>query len=415
MATSYFNPFTGQLISPSSISYESLTISANTELSWPINGNPTTSTPVSSIVDVTATTTGLLLKLPPATQVSTGQSVLVRNTGTNTFTVTNNSGGTIITVASGIAQFIFLTDNTTVNGLWASVVFGAGTSSANASALAGSGLVAQGLTLNEATPLVNYFSNATFVDANRAQFAVWQGGAGTFTLPPASTVGNNWFIIVRNNGTGILNVTPAGSDTIDSNTNQQLQLTESLVLVSNGITGFNTYAYGQSAQFFFTQLTLSVTGGTLTLSAAQAANIIMSFAGALTSNQILVVPPTVQLYAITNNTTGSFTFTVKTAALGASVVVIPQGTTITVICDGTNVYNAASGSSSSITSLTVGNGSLSVPSVKFSGDLNTGFYLPSTGDLRMVVANIGVADFTSAGFSTPGTVTAIGGVLGGTF
>lgn len=415
MATGYTNPFTGQTISPSSISYESLTISANTELSWPINGNPVNSTPVSSIVDVTATTTGLLLKLPPATQVSTGQSVLVRNTGTNTFTVTNNSGGTIITVPSGIAEFIFLTDNTTVNGLWSSVVFGAGTSSANASALAGSGLVAQGLTLNEAIPLVDYFSDAAFVDANRAQFAVWQGGAGTFTMPSAATVGNNWFIIVRNNGTGILNVTPVGSETIDGNNNQQLQLAESLVLVSNGITGFNTYAYGQSALFFFTQLALSVTGGTLTLSATQAVNLIQTYTGVLTSNQIIIVPPTVQLYAITNSTTGSFTFTAKTAALGASVVVIPQGTTITVICDGTNVYNASSGSTSSITSLTLGNGSLAVPSAKFSGDLNTGFYLPSTGNFRMVVANTGVADFTSAGISTPGTVTAIGGVLGGTF
>ena len=77
--TSYYNPFTGQTISPSSISYEELTISANTQLSWPINGNPVTSTPVSSIVDVTATVAGLLLELPPATQVSTGQSVLVRN------------------------------------------------------------------------------------------------------------------------------------------------------------------------------------------------------------------------------------------------------------------------------------------------------------------------------------------------
>jgi hypothetical protein len=143
--------------------------------------------------------------------------------------------------------------------------------------------------------------------------------------------------------------------------------------------------------------------------------LIQSYSGTLTSNEIIIVPPTVQLYVISNNTTGSFTFTVKTTALGASTVTIPQGTTITVICDGTNVYNAASGSTNSITSLTVGNGSLAVPSVKFSGDANTGFYLPSTGDMRMVVANTGVGDFTSAGFSTPGTVTAVSGVLGGTF
>jgi hypothetical protein len=184
--TTYVNPFTGQTISPSSISYESLTMSVNTQLSWPINGNSTTSTPVSSILDVTATVGGLRLELPPATQVSTGQSVLVRNIGTNSFTVTNDSGGTIVTVASGISQFIFLTDNSTVNGVWASVVFGAGTSSANASALAGYGLQASGLTLEQAYNVTSYFSNSTLSAANRAQFAVWAGGVGTFTLPSAA-------------------------------------------------------------------------------------------------------------------------------------------------------------------------------------------------------------------------------------
>ena len=139
MSTSYINPFTGQTVSPSSVSYESLAITANTTLQWPINGN--TGTPASSIIDVTATSsgtaTGWLLELPPAAQVSTGQSVIVRNTGSQLFTVTDNSGNTIVAVGSGIAEFIFLVDNSTVNGVWASVVFGAGTSSANAGALAG--------------------------------------------------------------------------------------------------------------------------------------------------------------------------------------------------------------------------------------------------------------------------------------
>ena len=413
--TAYVNPFSGQTISPASISYESLTISANTLLSWPINGNPQTSTPVSSIVDVVATVSGLLLELPPATQVSPGQSVLVRNTGGIPFTVTDYSGNTVVTVPSGIAEFIFLTDNTTLNGVWATVVFGAGTSSANASALAGAGLQANGLKLDQTAPLVSYYSNATLPTTARAQFSVWQGGAGVFTLPPAATVGNNWFVIIRNNGTGILTLTPSGTDTIDGNVNQQLQLTESLVLVSNGSTGFNTFAYGQAVQFFFTQLALNVTGGTLTLTASQASSIIQLYAGTLTSNEVVILPPTVQLYTITNNTTGGFTFTVKTAASAAAVAVVSQGTSMVLICDGTNVYNAASGSTSTIASLTVGNGSLSVPSIKFSGDVTTGLYLPSTGNLGVVMAGSLVADFSSTGIALAGTVTALSGIAGGTF
>lgn len=413
--TSYYNPFTGQTISPASVSYEALTISANTQLSWPINGNPQSSTPVSSIVDVTATVGSLLLELPPATQVSTGQSVLVRNIGSIPFTVTNNSGGTIVTVASGISEFIFLTDNTTINGTWATVVFGAGTSSANASALAGYGLQADGLTLEQATPVVSYFSNATLSATTRAQFAVWSGGVGSFTLPSAATVGNNWFAILRNSGSGILTLTPSGSDTIDGNVSQQLQLTESLVIVSNGITGFSTYAYGRSNQFAYTQLSLSVTGGTLTLSSSQAANTIQEYGGTLTSNQIVVVPSTVQLYTFTNNTIGSYTFTIKTAVVGGATVTISQGTSLVIICDGTNVYNAASGASSSVASLTLGNGSLAVPSLKFSGDLNTGLFLPSSGNMGIVAANTLVGDFSTAGLTLPGVLTAVGGVTGGSF
>ena len=410
--TTYTNPFTGQTISPASVSYEALTISTDTVLQWPVNGN--TSTPVSNIIDVTATTTGLLLELPPAQQVSTGQSVLVRNVGTNSFTVTDTSGNTIISIASGIAEYIFLTDNTTLNGTWASVVFGAGTSSANASALAGYGLVASGLTLNQAYASTSYFSSATLPDSLRAQLVLWESGVGALTLPSASTVGADWFCMVRNSGSGILTLTPAGTDTIDGNVNQQLQPTESLVIVSTGLS-WSTFGYGRSNTFAYTQLSLSVTGGTLTLSATQAGNTIQEYAGTLASNQIVIVPSTVQLYTFTNNTTGAYTFTVRTAVVGGATVTVAQGTSLVLICDGTNVYNAASGSSSSVTSLTVGNGSLAVPSIKFSGDLNSGIYLPNTNQVGLVVNNIEVGYYAAAGLTMAGTVVALGGVAGGSF
>jgi hypothetical protein len=410
--TSYINPFSGQTISPSSTSYESLTISSNTTLQWPVNGN--NNTPVSNIIDVTATVASLLLQLPPATQVSTGQSVLVRNVGSNTFTVADNSGNTIVSIASGIANFIWLIDNTTTNGVWASVVFGAGTSSANASALAGAGLVASGLTLNQSCPVVTYNSTGNISVNDRAGLDVWAGGAGSLTLPSAGTVGANWFVTIRNGGTGVLTIFPNGLDLIDGNASQQLQLTESLTVVSTG-TGWDTFGIGRSNSFVYTQLALTVTGGTLTLTSVQAANTIQFYSGALTSNQVVVVPSTVQLYSITNSTTGAFTFVVRTASAGAATVTISQGDSLIVICDGTNVYNAASGSSSSIVSLTVGNGSLAVPSIKFSGDLNSGFYLPSSGKVGFVIANTEVGYFNASGLTMAGTVTALGGISGGTF
>lgn len=409
--TTYTNPFTGQTISPSSVSYESLTLSADTALEWPINGN--LNTPASSIIDVTATAPGYKLLLPPAQQVSTGQTVIVRNIGllVNTFTVTDATGATIVSVSSGVANFIFLTNNSTTGGTWSSVVLGAGTSSANAAALAGYGLTPIGTTLNQAYNTIIYYSNLTLPASVRAQLVLWASGVGTFTLPSAASVGANWFCMIRNSGTGILTLTPSGTDTIDGNANQQLQLTESLVLVSDG-SNWNTFGYGRSNSFAYTQLSLSVTGGTTTLSSTQAANTIQYYSGILTSNQIVIVPSTVQLYVVTNNTTGSFSFTVKTSVGGGATVVIPRGATVTLVCDGTNVYAAglsAGSGSTTFASITLGNGSTGVPSLNFSGDLNSGIYLPAAGQMGFVIGNSLVGYFNSTGF------TAVGGIAGGLF
>ena len=403
----YTNPFTGQTVSPSPVGYESLSISADTTLQWPINGNDQLQV-VANIIEVTATVASLSLITPPATQVSVGQTALIRNIGANTFVVKDNAGGTIVSIASGIAQYIYTTSNTTAAGTWSTVTFGAGTSAANASTLAGFGLTAIGTTLNQSYEVVDYFGSATLPSSVRAQFNVWSSGVGTLTLPSSSSVGENWFCMIRNNGTGILTIAPQGTDTIDGNANQQLQLTESLVIVCNG-TGWNTFGLGRSNSFAYTQLALTITGGTTTLTSAQAANTIQEYSGVLTSNQIIIVPSTVQLYTFTNNSTGAFSLTIKTSVFGGATVVVPQGDSLVVICDGTNCYNAASGSSSSLTSLTLGNGSLAVPSLKFLGDLNTGLYLPSTGQLGFVVAN------TLAGYFDSTGLYATNGIKGGGF
>ena len=407
--TTYNNPFTGQTIQPSSVGYESLSISGNTSLSWSINGLGGNVPTAASIMNVSASSNGFALIMPPAYQVSNGQDVLINNIGNYSFNVLKNDGITAIaTVASGAVQYVYLTDNTTTNGTWSAFTFGTGTSAANAATLAGYGLNAVSNTLNQVYPVTTYYASYTLMANAQASFLVWAGGAGAFTLPSASTVGANWFVNIGNYGTGILTLTPVGTDTINGNANQQLQLTESLVLVSNG-TGWNTFGYGRSNSFAYTQFALSVTGGTYTLTSAQASNTIQTYSGVLTSNQIIVVPATVQLYTVTNNTTGSYSLTVRTSAGGGTSVVVTQGTSLVLISDGTNIYNAASGSSSTITSLTLGNGSLGTPSLKFTGDPNTGLYLPASNQLGFVIGNSLAGYFNSSGF------TAINGISGGVF
>lgn len=405
--TTYTNPFTGQTVSPAQVSYESLSITVDTYLEWPVNGN--TDSVVSNIIEITTgAVSGLSVYMPSAQQVSVGQATIIKNTGSNPFTVKTLTGATIVSVASGISQYIYVTNNTTDAGTWSTVTFGAGTSAANAGTLAGYGLVADGTTLNQAYNVLNVFSTSALISSQRAQFIVYAGGVGTLTLPSAATVGNNWFCMIRNSGTGILTIAPTGVSTIDGDVSAQLQLTESFVIVCDG-TNWNTFGYGRSNSFAYTQLALVVTGGSLTETAVQAASTIQEFSGILTSNQIIIIPSTVQLYTVTNNCTGAFNLTVKTTAVGAQTVVVPQSSTLVLVCDGTNVYNAASGSASTITSLTLGNGSLAVPSLKFSGDLNSGMYLPATSEVGFVIANQLAGKFTSSGF------TAINGISGGTF
>jgi hypothetical protein len=407
--TSYLNPFTGQTIQPSQVGYEQLTISTDTTLQWPVNGN--TSDVVANIIEVTASAASLKLYMPAATQVSVGQSVLIKNIGANSFTVVKSDGSTIIVVTSGIAQYIYITDNTTIPGTWATVQFGAGTSSANAAALAGYGLTAISTTLNQSYNVVTYGSSATLTSVDRAEFAVYEGGVGTITLPSAASVGNNWFTMIRNNGTGILTIQPVGADTIDGNGSQQLQLGESFVVVSNGSSGFNTFGYGQAVQFFYTQLAKDLTGlgPTVTLSSAEGANVIQEYFGVLSSNIQIILPPTVQLYVVTNNTTGAFTLTFRTSASGAATVTIPQNQSLILVCDGTNVYNANSATISTLPSLTLNAGTAANPSLNYSGNTTTGMYQPFSGAIGWALNGVAKMSVQSDGLHVTD------GIKGGTF
>jgi len=87
----------------------------------------------------------------------------------------------------------------------------------------------------------------------------------------------------------------------------------------------------------------SLTGGVVTLTVAQSKHNVIVLNGSLASNLILNFPQTNQTWLIINNTTGSFTTTVQTAASGSSGVVISQGgptapTAVYSIGDG-NIYN----------------------------------------------------------------------------
>jgi hypothetical protein len=148
-------------------------------------------------------------------------------------------------------------------------------------------------------------------------------------------------------------------------------------------------------------LTKNVTGGTVTLTSAEAANIIQEYQGVLTTNCTVIIPPTVQLYSFQNKTTGAFTLTFSTGVVGGTTVTLPQSQTIIAICDGTNVYNAQTATTSFINALTLGNGSAAAPSLSFTGDAGTGLYLAASYQLGFAINGLAAGKLTPTGLLLP--------------
>ena len=116
-----------------------------------------------------------------------------------------------------------------------------------------------------------------------------------------------------------------------------------------------------------------------------------------------------QIYSLSNNTTGSYSLTFKTASGSGSTLVLTQGNTVIAICDGTNVYNSQTQAITTATAITLGTGSATNPSLNFSGNTNTGVYLPATGQVGISISGSLASTFTSTGLTLPvGAVTTPG-------
>jgi len=411
---SYNSPFTGNVIQPTDVAYRSVTLAANTQLEWPINGNATDDY-VARIMDVTASSAGLSLFMPPANQASVGNDSLIRNVGANAFTVKDFAGtNTIITIAAGEAKYVYIRTNANTQGTWGNIAFGAGTSAADAASLAGAGLLASGSTLNQSHPSGSLTAGYTFLTTDRSKTLVWSGGTATATLPMASTTGDNWFVLFKNNGTGTVTIGTTGGQEIDGTVSKAFAPGESAFIVSIG-TEYVTVGYGVSTQFEFGVLTKPVTSGTYTLTASEAANTIQIYTGTLTGNVTIIVPPVVNLYVISNQcSAGSFTLTISTGAIGANTATVPASGQATLICDATNILNANTAQAGG-TAFSLVNGSAASPSLNFGSETNTGIYRPGAGRFGISVLGNLILDVEATGIDVTGSGNFTAGISGGAF
>ena len=333
----YTDVFGGANIYPSEISYSSVALSTNIVLSWPTE----TSTNVNlatRIIDVVASSAGLFITLPDASKTGTGNTILFNNQGSQTFVVRDAALVQVVSIAPGTVWQVYLTNNSTVAGSWEALQFGATTSNVNASSLAGTGIVAVGALLSQSVPITAFNSNYTSSLADRAKMFNWTGAGGTLTLPDPAVLGDNWFLYLRNSGSGAISADAPGVTTIDGSAFLSFQPGESAIIACDGV-NFYTIGFGRSAVFAFDYTVIAVGGtGNYTLSGTELNRVSYRFTGVKTGNRNIIVPATVQQYWVDNQTTGSYTFTVKTpAGLG---VIIATGERAILYSDGTDVLRA---------------------------------------------------------------------------
>lgn len=402
----YTNVFGGQLLFPAQLSYLAITTAVDVTLQWPTEQQIGGTNIVADFLDINTTAVALNVDFPDARISSTGNKTTVNNVGANQFTVRDNTGGVIQVIGPGQQWVIVLTDNSTQAGTWSSFQLGAATTFASAAALAGAGMQADGFGMLEliidsdveaATPV-------TVVDGDRAKCLIYTAGAGTANLPSPGTVGNNWFFMLRNSGTGTLNVVPPAG-VIDGGASINLDPNDSAFIFTDG-TDFFTVGLSSGSTIAFDFVSIPVPGsGDFVLSGANLNRIAYRFTGALTGNRNIVVPTTTQQYWVDNQTTGAFTLSIKTAAQ-VTPPTLGQGDTAIFYCDATDVINAVStvavvfpiSISQGGTSATTAAGARTNLQAAFDGRLiNSGAGLSGGGDLtadRTLILDINSANTT---------------------
>ena len=163
-----------------------------------------------------------------------------------------------------------------------------------------------------------------------------------------------------------------------------------------------------------------VTGGSYYLTTYEIQSIIQEYVGSLSSNATVYYPQVVNLYVISNQTTDNgHTLTVTTGVSGSATATIPPGQQATLVCDGTNFFNANTVQAGA-TSLNLINGTVSTPAINFAAETNTGIWRSGYGEFDISILGTNRFALTATGLAITGAVsgttgTFTTGIFGGTF
>ncbi len=180
------------------------------------------------------------ITLPDATESSVGSNFIITNIGEDSFEVLKSNGDLLLLIPPLLdpnSFWVQLIDNSTPQGEWQTIAFGAGESAAQASALAGKGLVALSGLLNT-NVTVKSIINAPYqvlID-DRAKLLLWETGTGIMNLPLIITpVPDGFYFSLNNEGSGVLTITTLDATTIDNHASITVAPGQSLSIISDGI------------------------------------------------------------------------------------------------------------------------------------------------------------------------------------
>jgi len=415
--TTYTDVFGGSVIYPSEVSYRSLSLTGNVTLSWPLEAT-TTPNVVAQIMDI-ASTGAYTIIMPPANQISVGETATFNNKSAFTITIADNGGNTIGTVLSNQSRQFYVKTNTTVNGTWDNIAFGNVTSTTTAASLAGLGLVAIGSLLNQSCPSSTKNANYTLGINDRAQLIINTGGTLTFNFTAASTLGSTWFSFVRNSGSGTLTLDPNSSETIDGASTLVLNQGDSCMVVCDG-SNFFTVGLGRSTTTTISAITIDGSGssGDQALSANEVAAQIQEFTGTITGNRNYLYGSNPGFWFVYNNITlsgNTASWAVDGGDAGVTSADIPNGTRAIIVSNGTNMFLAVAASGGTVTSVATGTGLTGGP-ITTSGTIsiaNTAVTAGSYSNANVTVNAQGQITAASSGpliLGISGNTSAVAGV-----
>ena len=394
----YVSPFTGTVVTPTDVSYYPLTFSTDQTLAWEASVNPP-EVPAARIIDCVASISGLTITLPPANEGTTGADILFRNLGGYAFTVEDAEGGQSLTIDAGIAKYVYLSDNTSIAGEWQNVTFGAGTSYADATTLAGAGLTTISGRLAVTQNISEVSSSPTINNASRATTFNWVGGVGSMTLPVTSTLSTGWFIAFRNNGTGTLTIAPNSPALINGLSSIETNPGDSgFIMYDSSTLGFITVGWQTAANVSFTAATYDVDAvPTDTLNLVSFAPIIQTYiaqSGTRSTTLDVVLPAITQIYVIVNNTNETgYNITFVNEGSSQTPVSLAAGNTLILLSDGQTLFTLTQTSTGTFYA---NDGTANVPSFSFTNNTSTGMYLVGTNILGLTANGVQIAEFDNS-------------------